>query len=97
MKIFYAVQATGNGHITRARLMAKAFKELGITVDWCFTGRPREELFDMEEFGDFRCYSGLTFVIKNGKINHLATAFKNNIFNFLKDVSSISFDFPVKT
>ena len=92
MKILYAVQATGNGHITRARIMANAFKKLGIEVDWIFTGRPKNELFDMEPFGDFKIYQGLTFVIKNGTIDYLATTFKNNIFSFLRDVFSVRFD-----
>ena len=91
MKILYAVQATGNGHITRARIMAQAFKQLNIEVDWIFSGRPKEELFDMEIFGDYRSYAGLTFVIKNGRINNLATVFKNNIFRFFRDMRSIDF------
>jgi len=36
MKILYGVQGTGNGHLTRARVMAKACKEKGIEVDWIF-------------------------------------------------------------
>ncbi len=91
MKILYAVQATGNGHITRARIMAKALKQLDVEVDWVFSGRSKNELFDMDDFGDFKCYQGLTFVIKNGKIKHLATAFNNNIVQFIRDVKSVSF------
>ncbi|WP_444994833.1 MJ1255/VC2487 family glycosyltransferase [Aliikangiella sp. IMCC44359] len=91
MKILYAVQATGNGHITRARIMAKAFKELNIQADWVFSGRAKDELFDMEAFGQFRVFPGLTFVIKNGSINYLKTAFKNNLFKFVRDI--FSFDF----
>jgi UDP:flavonoid glycosyltransferase YjiC (YdhE family) len=34
MKILYGVQGTGNGHITRARIMAKAFADAGVQVDW---------------------------------------------------------------
>ncbi|TQV86858.1 MJ1255/VC2487 family glycosyltransferase [Aliikangiella coralliicola] len=92
MKILYAVQATGNGHITRARIMAKAFKKLNIDVDWIFTGRPKEDLFDMEPFGDFQVYRGMTFAIKNGTIDYIATIFKNNIFHFLRDVFRVRFD-----
>lgn len=92
MKILYAVQATGNGHITRARIMAEAFKTLNIEVDWVFSGRPKEELFDMEVFGNFKAYSGLTFAIDNGKIQYVKTIFKNNIFKFLRDLFGFRFD-----
>ena len=45
MKILYGVQGTGNGHVTRARIMAKAFAAKGVEVDWVFSGRPREDFF----------------------------------------------------
>lgn len=91
MKILYAVQGTGNGHITRARIMAKALKSLDVEVDWVFTGRRKEDLFDMQDFGDFRVFSGLTYAIKNGKIQYIQTAFKNNLYQFFRDV--FNFDF----
>lgn len=86
MKILYAVQSTGNGHITRARAMAKAFKSLDIEVDWVFSGRPASELFDMQIFGNFRSYRGLTFVINEGTINYYKTFIKNNLIQFIKDI-----------
>lgn len=45
MKILYGVQGTGNGHVTRPRIMAKAFADLGVEVDWVFSGRRREDFF----------------------------------------------------
>lgn len=92
MKILYAVQATGNGHITRARIMAEAFKQLNIEVDWIFSGRPKEELFDMQPFADYKAFSGLTFAIKNGSIQYVKTAFKNNLFKFIRDLFRVDFD-----
>lgn len=92
MKILYAVQATGNGHITRARIMAQAFQSLGVEVDWIFSGRAREALFDMQAFGNFQVFSGLTFAIKNGSIQYVKTAFKNNLFKFVRDLLSIDFN-----
>ncbi len=89
MKILYAVQATGNGHITRARLMANAFKKSEVNVDWIFTGRPKNELFDMEVFADFKVYAGLTFAIKNGKINYLQTLLKNNLWKYIRSLFAI--------
>ena len=54
MRILYGVQATGQGHISRARAMAEAFEPLGVEVCWLFSGRPRGRLFDMEPFGHYR-------------------------------------------
>lgn len=34
MRIFYGVQGAGNGHITRARVMAKELNKVGIEVDF---------------------------------------------------------------
>ena len=55
MKIFYGVQGTGNGHITRARVMAKELQNAGIETVFKFTGRHADKFFDMdvdnEKFG----------------------------------------------
>ncbi|QIR13460.1 MJ1255/VC2487 family glycosyltransferase [Shewanella aestuarii] len=77
MKILYGVQGTGNGHITRARLMAKALKKQDIEVDFLFSGRPVEQYFDMHDFGDYQCYKGLSFVTESGRVNMLKTAKRN--------------------
>jgi len=89
MRILYGVQATGNGHITRARTMAPALAAAGIEVDYLFSGRPHEELFSMEPFGDFRCLPGLTFAIKAGRIQYLNTALNNNMVRFIRDVRTL--------
>lgn len=60
MKIFYGVQGTGNGHITRARVMAKELYAAGCQVDFQFSGRPAEQYFDMEVFNGYRVKTGLT-------------------------------------
>jgi len=92
MKILYGVQGTGNGHTTRARIMAKAFVEAGIHVDWVFSGRPRADYFDMEVFGDFQAYRGLTFQIKHGEILFLKTLMSCNFFQFNNDSKKINVD-----
>ena len=61
MKILYGIQGTGNGHITRARVMAKAFKQRNVEVDYLFSGRPADQYFDMDVFGDYRVFEGVTF------------------------------------
>ena len=37
MKILYGVQGTGQGHISRARAMADAFRNLDVEIDWLFS------------------------------------------------------------
>lgn len=90
MKILYGVQGTGNGHVTRARIMAKAFAERGIQVDWVFSGRERNDFFDMDVFGDFQCYRGLTFATKSGKILYLKTAATSNVAQLYQDTKKVN-------
>ncbi len=90
MKILYGVQGTGNGHVTRARIMAKAFAEAGVEVDWVFSGRPRADFFDMEAFGDFQCYRGLTFQVKSGRILILKTAMTTNLSQLSQDIKKVN-------
>ena len=86
MRILYGVQATGQGHISRARAMAEALSHYPVEVTWLFSGREREKLFDMGPFGDFLHCRGLTFTTRNGGISHLRTALDNNVPRFLRDV-----------
>ena len=86
MKILYGIQGTGNGHISRSRILAKELKKQGITVDFLLSGRAKEKFFDMEVFGQFQHRKGLTFITENGEVNYLKTCFKNNIFKFIADI-----------
>ena len=89
MKILYGVQGTGNGHISRAREMARAFSALGADVDFLFSGRPDNRYFDMECFGEFQTRRGLTFVTENGEVNRWKTLTSNHAATFLRDVRSL--------
>lgn len=89
MKILYGIQGTGNGHITRARHMAKALAgHEDIQVDYFFSGRERANFFDMEIFEEYSNKRGLTFITENGRIKHLQTALKNNFFSLVSDIKS---------
>ncbi len=90
MKILYGVQATGQGHISRARAMAEALSSYPVQVDWLFSGRERDKLFDMEPFGNYLHRRGLTFTTRNGRISHLRTAIDNNIATFLHDIRQLN-------
>ncbi|WP_158965575.1 MJ1255/VC2487 family glycosyltransferase [Paraglaciecola sp. L3A3] len=90
MKILYGVQGTGNGHITRARIMAKALaKRSNVTVDYIFSGRNRENYFDMQVFEDFKTYHGLSFATKKGKLNYWDSYQNLQLSQFFKDVKSL--------
>ncbi|WP_330960410.1 MJ1255/VC2487 family glycosyltransferase [Photobacterium sp. 53610] len=89
MKILYGVQGTGNGHISRAREMARAFSELGVAVDFHFSGRAADQYFDMDCFGDYRTAKGLTFVTEQGKVNQWKTFCQNSLVNFWREVKAL--------
>lgn len=90
MKILYGVQGTGNGHISRARLMAKSFaKRRDVTVDYLFSGREPADYFDMDIFGAYRTYTGLSFVTDRGTVSHTKTIRKAKLCEFWRDIHSL--------
>lgn len=92
LKILYGVQGTGNGHITRARALAKHLKAAGAEVDYLFSGRPAEQYYEMECFDSWRSLPGLTFAVDKGRIKPLATVFNSRPIRFLHDIRSLSLD-----
>ena len=92
MKILYGVQGTGNGHITRARIMARALAKAGAEVDWVFSGRAPKDFFDMEPFGDYRLFKGLTFAIKNSRVRYGSTLLRSDLNALRRDVRSLDVD-----
>ena len=89
MKILYGVQGTGNGHISRAREMARAFSALGADVDFLFSGRPDNRYFDMDEFGEYQIRRGLTFVTENGEVSRWKTLTSNHAWRPLSGMLAI--------
>ena len=92
MKILYGVQATGQGHISRARAMARAFKDLDVDVTWLFSGRDRDKLFGMKPFGNFMHRRGLSFRTEGGKVDILSTVLSNNVPRFILDVTRLNIE-----
>ncbi len=90
MKILYGVQGTGNGHTTRARIMAKALAEAGAQVDWVFSGRDADKYFDMEIFGNYQTYRGLTFATQKGKILFWQTLLQANVAQLYQDTKKVN-------
>ncbi len=89
MKILFGVQGTGNGHITRARVLEPHLRAAGVELDFLFSGRSPEHYFDMEQFGDYRCLAGLTFTVERGKINVFKTLANNKLMQFFKDIRQL--------
>lgn len=90
MKVLYGVQATGNGHITRARVMAPALQKAGVDVDYLFSGREPEKLFDMEPFGNYQTRRGLTFYMgKGAKVQRFKTLMNSNLLQLYKDIRQL--------
>lgn len=89
MKIFYGVQGTGNGHITRARVMAKELNLAGMDVTFQFTGRPADKYFDMDVFNHYQLRTGLTFNTNKGQVSYLKTARDLKPITFIKDIRAL--------
>ena len=89
MRIFYGVQGTGNGHITRARVMAKELDKAGIDVDFQFTGRPFDQYFDMEIFNGYQVKHGLTFSVNDGKVSYIKTGLDSKPITFIKEINQL--------
>lgn len=91
MKILYGVQGTGNGHISRARIMAKAFEcRDDVQVDFLFSGREPNAYFDMDAFGDYQTRRGLTFVTRNGAISLFNTVLQNSLTQCSQDIRQLN-------
>jgi uncharacterized protein (TIGR00661 family) len=89
MKIFYGVQGTGNGHITRARVMAKELYYAGADVTFLFTGKNTSHYFDMEIFQRYLSKSGLTFSLHKGQVQYIKTAIQAKPIQFFRDVAAL--------
>ncbi|QFU21162.1 glycosyltransferase [Shewanella eurypsychrophilus] len=89
MRILYGVQGTGNGHLSRARVMAKSLRKYGVNVDFFFSGRSAADFFDMQCFGQYQVEGGLTFATRNGRVSMARTAWENSVPSLLKDIHSL--------
>lgn len=65
MRILYGIQGTGNGHLSRTRLVAEQLHKQGAQVQYLISGRDQKSLFDMEMFGDYWHREGLTVQSSN--------------------------------
>ena len=91
MKILVGIQGTGNGHLSRCAALAEALAAYNhVQVDYLISGRPREQLFDMEVFGKWQWREGLSFVVSNGQVNVRETIARNNWQQFWRDARNLN-------
>jgi uncharacterized protein (TIGR00661 family) len=86
MRILFGVQGTGNGHISRCRTLANALADQGAEVDFILSGRDADKYFDVDAFGQFRCYKGMSFVTQNGRISLFKTIKKLHAVQLINDI-----------
>jgi len=85
MKILYAIQTTGNGHLARAQSIIPRLKEIA-DIDIITSGPKNDFLLEEEPIYH---YHGLTFFYTDtGAVNWLKTIFLNNYFRFIKEITS---------
>lgn len=89
MKILFGVQATGNGHITRARALLPALQQAGCAVDLLLSGREPSELFGVEGFGDYQAKRGLTFAMRHGRIDPIRTLRQAQPWQLWRDIRGL--------
>ena len=88
MKVLYAIQTTGSGHISRAKefipLLERRFQ-----FDVILSGPPVQ--LDLGHPVK-KHYRGLTlYTYKNGGINWIKTLFKNNLWQLFRDIVKLRF------
>ena len=86
MKILYAIQGTGNGHVSRAREIIPLLQQYG-TVDLLISGTQA----DVKLIQDVRFQlHGFSFIFgKKGGVNHYQTWKNMNLSRFIRDMKTI--------
>ena len=90
MRLLYGVQATGNGHISRARALRHHLAQAGCQIDFLFSGRAADRLFDMAEFGQFQLRRGLSFVSQAGQVQLWQTARQADLPQLWQDIKQLN-------
>lgn len=86
MKILYAIQGTGNGHISRAREIVPLLQQHG-EVDLLVSGTQADVQLSQEI--KYKLH-GFSFVFgKKGGVDHYATWKSMNLSKFIKDMKSL--------
>ena len=83
MKVLYAIQGTGNGHLTRAKEIIPALKKR-VDLDVLISGIQSD--IDLAYPIKYKCH-GLSFIFgKNGGVNFIETFRENKIHRVIKEI-----------
>ncbi len=86
MKILFAIQGTGNGHISRAKEIIKYLHQYG-DLDILVSGTQSD--ISLGRSVDY-CYYGMSYIFgKKGGIDLIKSIKKAKLFRFLKDLNKI--------
>lgn len=86
MKILYAIQGTGNGHVSRAREIVPLLQQHG-SVDLLISGTQAD--IDLAQEVKYR-FHGFSFIFgRNGGVDHYRTWKNMDMLQFRKDMRSI--------
>ncbi|MBT5332102.1 MAG: glycosyltransferase [Porticoccaceae bacterium] len=89
MNIYFGVQATGNGHISRCRELVSKLEQHGANVDVLLSGRGRYCGEIIPEFGRYDYREGLTLHSEDGKVNFAKSVYKNNFHRYRRDIKAL--------
>lgn len=93
MRILYGIQGTGNGHLARARALVPELLAQGHELDFVFSGRQREDFFDMQLFGTgFKVFEGLSLITTAGQLDIFNTVKSNNLLCLLKNIRQLDLE-----
>ena len=89
MNILYGIAATGNGHISRSRIIVEALKKRGHSVNVILSGKEEKDLFDIDDLKPFHIKKGFTFVNDKGRLSYVKTILHSHPIQFFNDIRSI--------
>ncbi|RAP28965.1 glycosyl transferase [Candidatus Marinamargulisbacteria bacterium SCGC AG-343-D04] len=84
-KILYAINGTGQGHISRAKSLIPYLQKY-VNVDILISGKLQNLNFDFPIKYE---YKGFTFHYEDGAVNWFKTLLKADIFQFITDIRSL--------
>lgn len=88
MNILYGIQATGNGHITRSKILVNQLRDSGHNVQVILSGRKPEHLWDVEDLMPYEVFSGLTYTQYQGKVHYWQTVRNLRLIKFISDITN---------
>jgi uncharacterized protein (TIGR00661 family) len=87
MKVLYAIQGTGNGHLSRARDVVPALIRQGVDLDLLVSGTQAD--IQLPHQVKFR-FEGLSFIFgKKGGVDMWRTYLKSNTMRFQKEMKQV--------